>query len=194
MTLEHKVAVLPQAPTEVTQEEIDKDGLFGEVLKNNPNIYRDRQHARGKRWREVVRAFEEQPDDFCNAWRYLNCHPLFWYFGGTRHRPMPFHEKYIETERGMVEALEISVMKVDLETCRVSDDESKNTKTEVWYEICIVSSWPSQCDAVRTHAWQIDGGGDTYEEAVIKAARQVHDAYGNDRRIFDEERETHGPE
>jgi hypothetical protein len=191
MTLEHKPACLPEVSTEVPVRDSPIPNILGELLQENPDLYGDIQSSRHAEWRRTIRAFEEEPDDFYNAWHYLNDHPLFWYFAGNRHKPLPFNEKYIETQRGMPEALDISVMKVNPATGRISCDKSENTKTEVWYEICVVSEWPAQYDAIRTHVWQIDGGGDTYEQAIVKAARQLHETYGNDRQTFDAERSGH---
>lgn len=188
MTLEHKpvnAAGLPVLATDVPESSACYS-LLAEMLKENPDLYVEIQASRVGKWRKLVRTFEENPDDFHSAWHYLNEHPLFWSLAGTRAKPAEAHEKYLVHENGFPHALDIFVMKVDPKTRRVEDDESRNTKTEVWYEICM-THWPSQYDDVRVHAWQIDGGGETYEEAIVKAAQQVHETYGNDRTIFDKE-------
>lgn len=188
MSLEHKAVVLPKISTDSDGVEIHLPGLLSQLLISNPNLYGEMQESRSAYWRNLVRAFEETPDDFYSAWHYLNRHPLFWTLGGTRNKPSPVHEKYLQDEYGIDEgALEISVVKVDPETDSINqDDIERNTQTQIWYEICM-THWPSQQDDIRVHAYELDGGSSTYEECVVKAAKQVHEVYGNDRRVFDEE-------
>lgn len=186
MTLEHKAVSLPPVSTDI---EMPNGGgnFLAALMQENPTLYADIQRDRTAQWRRQVRDFEQAPDDFYAAWHYLDRHPLFWYFAGTKDRPAPFNEKHIQTEGGLAEGLDILVVKVDPKTGNASPLDKENTKTRIWYEVCF-THWPAQHDDPRTHVWQCDGGGDTYEEAIIKAARQIHEQYGNDRRIFDEER------
>jgi len=70
--------------------------------------------------------------------------------------------------------LYIMVVKVNPLTNEVDDDQTKNTKTQVWLE---VGPWSEQ---YHTHDWDLDCGGDTFEEAIIKLADLVKQYYGDD--------------
>lgn len=191
LELERLPIELPEVPCD-TPEDHQGKGFVDEKIRKlmtDRNLYAQIQEHRHREWTEIVRAFEAEPGDFYRAWHYLNQHPLFWCVGGRRNKPMPVHEKHLIHDRGVAEGLDLSVVKVDPNTRRVEmveegSGEDPNTQTEVWYELCF-HRWGAQYDDVRVHVWQADGGGDTYEEAVLKAAQQVHDLYGNDRQIFD---------
>ncbi len=96
---------------------------------------------------------------FYTAWRYLNDHKKFM-------------DKYgIE---GFFRALDIDVIMANPKTLAIDDDESKNTKVQVWlecgpyYEMDIntgESGWE--------HDIRLDCGADTFEEAIIKLAKLV---------------------
>lgn len=94
--------------------------------------------------------------DFFTAFHYLDQHPIF-------------------CDRFMQE-LYIEVVKVDPETNRVEDDKTRNTKTQIWFEI-----GPYEEDVENgiygTHDLDLDCGGDTFEEAIIELARLVHEKY-----------------
>lgn len=186
MSLEHKDFELPKLPTDISDEDWARmSGDDSAFHFSSRDLYADLQGYRAEEWAATVKAFEENPDDVYNAWQYLNRHPLFWYLAGRRDKPVEAHEKYLQAEHGVREGLETCVVKVNPETRSIDEDETKNTKIEFWYELCF-TSWPGQWDDVRTHAYTLDGGGDTYEACVIKAAKQIHEVYGNDRRLFDE--------
>jgi hypothetical protein len=192
MTLESKPIELPEVPCD-TSEDSGK-GFVDEKIRSimgNPDLYRQVQKSRAREWRRTARDFEAEPEDFYRAWHYLNLHPLFWCIGGRRTKPMPLHERHLIHDQGINQGLDVTVHKVDPKTGQVELEEpgeDRNTKTEVWYELCCYR-WGSQYDDVRVHVWQADGGGDTYEEAIVTAAKQVHERYGNDRRIFDAQME-----
>lgn len=187
MSLRHKPIELPPVPCDTPED--SGSGIVDEKLRKimtSPNLYEQIQAARVREWTQIARNFEDDPEDFYRAWHYLNHHPLFWCIGGRRDKPMPLHERHLMNDRGVPEGLDIAVMKVDPKTNQVEPDESRNTKTQVWYELCF-HRWGAQYDDVRVHVWQADGGGDTYEKAIVMAAKQVHKRYGNDRSIFDRE-------
>jgi len=90
----------------------------------------------------------------------------------------------LEHGDGLRACADILVVRVCPATERIEDDEQQNTATRVWFEIG-KHSWPP--DDGTWHDWLLDGGAETYEGAIIKAARAVWEAYGNDRRIADSE-------
>ena len=92
--------------------------------------------------------------EFYDAWEFLLEHKMF--------------------NRYFRDILYIMVVKVNPETCEVDDDNSKNTKTEVWLEC---GPWSAD---YNTHDWDLDCGGDTFEEAIIKLANLVKEWYDDD--------------
>lgn len=160
----------------------------GEVSQDKRFLFRDIGRNRESEWWETCRAFEANPE-FYNAYLYLSQHPVFWWFP-TPARGKPgrevFHERNLIDDRGMFEGMEFTVHRVDPETGSVSEDPMRNTRVEIWYEVCM-TRLPPQDTSIRVHVWQMDGGAPTYEEAVIKAAKQIHKKYGNDRRVLDKE-------
>lgn len=92
--------------------------------------------------------------EFYDAWEFLLEHKMF----QCRFRDL----------------LYIIVVKVNPVTSEVDDDQTKNTKTQVWLE---VGPWSEQ---YHTHDWDLDCGGDTFEEAIIKLADLVKQYYNDD--------------
>ena len=92
--------------------------------------------------------------EFFEAWEFLLEHKMF--------------------NRFFRDILYIMVVKVNPETNEVDDDNSKNTKTEVWLEC---GPWSAE---YNTHDWDLDCGGDTFEEAIIKLAGLVKKWYNDD--------------
>ena len=92
--------------------------------------------------------------NFYDAWDFLFEHKMF--------------------RRHFRELLYIMVVKVNPLTNEVDDDQTKNTKTQVWLE---VGPWSEQ---YHTHDWDLDCGGDTFEEAIIKLAELVKQYYDDD--------------
>ena len=75
----------------------------------------------------------------------------------------------------------ITVERVNPADGKISADPALNTRTEFWYETG-EWLWARNDQGVRVHAYKLDGGAPTYEQAVIDLARKVHHHYGNDRR------------
>jgi hypothetical protein len=92
--------------------------------------------------------------EFYDAWEFLLEHKMF--------------------KRHFRDILYIMTAKVNPDIGMVDDDESKNTKVEVWLE---VGPWSEQ---YHTHDWDLDCGGDTFEEAIIKLADLVKQYYNDD--------------
>lgn len=66
------------------------------------------------------------------------------------------------------------VPKVNPETLSIDDDKMKNTKVRVWLE-----AFPIVEGQGRIHDYDLDCGGDTFEEAIIELARLVMGKYGD---------------
>lgn len=92
--------------------------------------------------------------EFYDAWEFLFEHKMF--------------------QGHFRELLYIIVAKVNPATCEVDDDRTKNTKTEIWLE---VGPWSEQ---YLTHDFDLDCGGDTFEEAICKLATLVKQYYTDD--------------
>ena len=71
--------------------------------------------------------------------------------------------------------MDIEVVKVSPKSNKICDDESKNTKTQVWLE------WgPISCgEGILSgrHDTDLDCGGDTFEEAIIKLSNLIKKKY-----------------
>lgn len=109
-------------------------------------------------------------DEFYTAWWWLVMHPAFNHAG---ERP------------GFTDSLVIDLAKVNPETSKIEDDKTLNTKVEVWLE---AGPWIDPSEAgypedwaeteVASHDINLDCGGDTFEEAIIKMAELVKKHYG----------------
>jgi len=127
------------------------------------------------------------PDDlmerFYEAYWWLFEHPLFRYLG-QQDTPASFNSTFPD-------CLEIQTQKVDPNTRRIEDDKSRNTHVEVWIE---VSTYGTQEDAglsddemleewfstgVPCHDYELDCGGNTFEEAIIELASLVKNRDGD---------------
>jgi hypothetical protein len=141
----------------------------------------DIQAMREDRWRQIVLAYEEKPEDFWVAWHWLNEHPLFY----QCHRD--FHERGLVENRGILDGcVEVIPVKFNPETGRVSEDATKNTRMEFWVEVFPRAMRPSR-SGISLHDHPRDTGGDTYEQAIINVAKKIYDHHGNDRATLDEE-------
>lgn len=72
-------------------------------------------------------------------------------------------------ELGYIDHLDIMMSKVNPETNEIDDDNSKNTKVEVWLETGL---WDEEL-MMPTHDIDLDVGAETFEEAIIKLAQKV---------------------
>lgn len=100
--------------------------------------------------------------DFYNAWDYLEKHPIF----NTI--------KYGINVNKFISCIDIEVKKVNSKTNMSEDNERLNIKTRVWIE-----AGPY----IKNHAahdYDLDCGGDTFEEAIIELANLVKNKYGDD--------------
>lgn len=146
-------------------------------------------------WRGIVDEYEANPGDFYFAWRYLNYHPAFWAFRHGSAEPKPYslkrrlHVKHLIEDDGIRRCVNITVTKVNVET-RSTEDEGP-LETEVWVDLG-QQSWPQEVNPkdpntfdCNYHDHLLDTGGPTVEVAVLRAAHNVWEVYGNDRRVCD---------
>ena len=140
-------------------------------------------------WIRVVEEYEANPDDFHNAWHYLDGHPIYWKFDQSADVAEwpPNHLHRLHHDRGISRCVDIIVVRVNPKNKTIEDDESKNTATRVWYETGQMDLLPRDYEfdhggQHQWHDWKIDGGAPTMEKAIIKLARRVWKKYGNDRR------------
>lgn len=122
--------------------------------------------------------------DFYTAFHWLESHPAMWYWGRLAMKAM----KNGCYETAFPANLDVDVVKVNPETNSIDDDKSKNTATRIWIEVATYANkdkyqerdgWPE--DAFKgycCHDYQLDCGGATYEEAIIKLANLVWKHYG----------------
>ena len=93
--------------------------------------------------------------DFYTAWIFLLEHKMF---------------------RHMFECgLYTAVVKVNPETNAIDDDDTKNTKVQVWLEHGAYDE-----EYTHYHDFDLDCGGDTFEEAIIALAGLVKKHYTDD--------------
>jgi hypothetical protein len=105
--------------------------------------------------------------DFFEAWWYLNETPVFW------------HEdlgEMIGDVNVFCQSLCIEVVKVNPETLEIDDNESLNTKVQVWLEAGEPYKDEDRVDKImyNSHNIDYDSGGDTFEEAIIEMANLVY--------------------
>lgn len=146
-------------------------------------------------WRHIVDEYEAAPGDFYAAWQYLDHHPAFWGFRHGSADPKPYslrrrlHLKHLIKGDGIRRCLNITVVKVNAET-RSTEDPGQ-METEVWIELGR-QSWPQEInpkdpetlDSVYND-YLLSTGGPTVEVAILRAAHNVWEVYGNDRRVCD---------
>jgi hypothetical protein len=191
MPLMHKHAVMP--PLSVTGDDGDEDwegGRFQEIpgrdefssYHRQPGDYAKYATTFWEEWERIAGEYEANPDGFYESYHYLNGHPAFWHFRDYAGDLPADHIDLLEHSDGLRACIDISVVKANPETACIDDDEALNTATRVWFEFG-KHGWPPEHD--QWHDWTLDDGAETYEGAIVLAARKVWENYGNDRRIVD---------
>ena len=95
--------------------------------------------------------------DFYDSYNWLKDHPIF-----KDYFPM---------------CMDIEVVKVNPQTDEIDDDNTLNTKTQVWLE-----NGPVDLDnsiTIYSHDLDLDCGADTFEEAICIMAHLVLMKYGD---------------
>lgn len=96
---------------------------------------------------------------FYEAWQYLANQPVFVREEDLNQEP---------SSCSFMRNVDIQVVHVNPETNEIDDCQSKNTKVAVWLE----------CGTKDDHDIDLDCGGDSFEEAIIKLAELVKMKYG----------------
>jgi|2_EtaG_2_1085320.scaffolds.fasta_scaffold32620_2 hypothetical protein len=120
--------------------------------------------------------------DFETAFNWLEQHPCMMYRGELAMQGRFYDSAFPQN-------LDIYLAKVNPTTDMIDDDESKNTKLEIWFEVLTYTEqnpnhpeWYDKFQGASCHDWQLDTGGRTFEEAIIKLALKVRKYYGESGR------------
>lgn len=200
--LPHKDYTLPTVgtddyPRDPDREPDDLDRLLARSGLDRGRLYVETQQGRTQEWAKIVGAYEANPHDFGNAWRWLNAHPLFYKF----RFPAPdaptadvVQERNLEHENGVSRIWLAVARGCELDGC--DGDECAHPRTTVLCMECGQWSWPGDHDPHRPeprdgtygyHDYKLDVYGDTYESCITQLACLIWTGYGNDRRTADEE-------
>lgn len=193
MALPHKDIVFPEV--DLSGDEGDPDWSGEDMVPEGSHFRWVRPpglHARvwgykQEEWKETATAYEAEPDSFYRSWHYLDGHPVYWRFYPREGLPAN-NAVGLQAEYGFgSDAISVFVTRVCNECGMRHKEPERNTKTEIRLE---TGKWElflrgDMKQHVHFHDTELDCGGDTYEEAVIKLARLVWERYGNDRCIAD---------
>jgi len=97
--------------------------------------------------------------DFYTAYQFLYNHSLFQ--EEINYNNDTWNESHFK------ECLNIDVVKVNPETNSINEDESKNTKVQIWLECGEYNK------NYGVHDIELDCGADTFEEGIIELANLV---------------------
>ena len=121
--------------------------------------------------------------DFFDAWWFLTKHKAFYNPVLVRQGQKNWVCEDFQS------CLTIEVVKTDPITKRIEEDDSRNTKTQVWLE-CGYKAFLKDVETflddigddelVQVHDTDLDCGGDTFEEAIISLANLVDEYYNVD--------------
>lgn len=129
---------------------------------------------------------------FYEAWHFLNEHPAFerTYADHRRGGYVSFRGRPHKEVR-FDQSIDVDVVMTRPNDLTIDEDPKKNTRVQVWIEC---GRWMSAkelykgmtkeiCDPAGDGAFghdpRLDCGADTFEEAIIKLARNVKKAYGD---------------
>lgn len=170
MELTHKSILLPDVPHDGTLNLILHDTQGNEIFPGTRNTpWSEYWEGITTSWAETVAAYENDPNDFYNAWNYLDLHPAFWKFryGTSDPQPARTPKKPSRTQRlkfwkrppvepefmPLAERLHVRHLEyeygihrcVDIMVGKVTDEEGPGLRPEVWVEIELGQhSWPEE--------------------------------------------------
>jgi hypothetical protein len=191
-TLPHKPYTLPAIGTRMSPRDPNDDLITWAVefeREHGPSTV-ILQNARTEEWAALVTAYEKDPRNFANAWRYLDAHPIYYRF---RYAPdeatdseQIIQERHLAGHGGFgLYELYFKVSNWCAERC-ADDDCGHPTRDICWIE---TGPWtwpdgdkdhPAGCG---THDYRLDVYGDTYESCILQLAHKVWTLYGNDRAL-----------
>lgn len=101
--------------------------------------------------------------DFYEAYHFLNEHHIF--------------ENKQAKQVDFLSSLDVSVVKVDPTTNAIENEKSRNTQVAIWLE----TGPYEETEDFRgyTHDIDLDTGGATFEEAIVRLANLVYEKYGS---------------
>jgi hypothetical protein len=155
-----------------------KPVVFPEVDVTGPHAWAAAWALTRRRWLDAVAGYEAAPGDFCNAWHYLDRHPVFWVFCPAPEGLPRNHRGRLRHWGGVARCVRVAAVKADPATGWIELDPARDTATWVWMEAS-PASMPGPGGG--SHDWDLDTQAPTYELAVVGLARAVWGMYGNDR-------------
>lgn len=175
--LEHKRYVLPV---------LDCSPPEGKVSwmteRDRREMYHILQKSRVEHWEATVRAYEAGPADWGAAWEYVDKHPIYWHL---RDPEGPEHEGNLVHEYAANRYdVEMIVTRVRPKSRRIGDVPQHNTRLAVWCETG-PRAWRATPEHPpgTSHDYELDCGGDSFEEAYVNLASGIWRKYGNDRTL-----------
>jgi hypothetical protein len=103
-------------------------------------------------------------EEFYKAWTFLENHKIF----------KDKNECYYFSH-----CLSIDVVKVNPETREIDNDHTKNTEVEIWLECGKwITDEPDFSQGIASHDYELDCGGETFEEVIILLSKLVKSKYG----------------
>jgi hypothetical protein len=108
--------------------------------------------------------------NFYDSWHWLENHPVFKVNGEIR-----LHLELIGIQPYSVfnQSFSIEVVRVNSET-KCIEDKKDNDLIQVWVEC-----FPQNEYGHSEHNYDLDSGGDNFEEAIIQLAKKVKNIYGD---------------
>ena len=90
------------------------------------------------------------------------------------------HPKFVNEydDHALLSGLSIEVVKVDPLTECIDDDEEKNIATRIWLEYGPFTE-NTDGDLIPAHDINLDCGGSTFEEAIMRLVNEVKEHYGD---------------
>lgn len=129
------------------------------VYNKNTDLNKRREYMKNNRF-----------NDFYEAYNFLKEHKMT-----KTYSKLSDDSKEFETDH-FYKCLDVNVVKVNPKTCELEHKEDRlhlNTKTKVWLEF---GAWCEENNSPY-HDYDLDCGGDTFEEAIIKLANLVDKYY-----------------
>lgn len=114
--------------------------------------------------------------DFYESWNWLCQHPIFWVPIKNKQTNKWVRLRHADSFQSY---LDIDVVKVNPKTNHIDDDKELNIATRVWLECGPWYVDKIRNDSCTSHDSDLDCGGDTFEEAIVKLASLVMEKYGN---------------
>jgi hypothetical protein len=125
---------------------------------------------------------------FYDDWFWLCGHPIFAQKGVAIDRLVAQFGEIYSRSSAFYQALDITFAKVDPVTRTIEDDKARNTLVEVWLEAGPIEDVRTNQDLYSeeqvnygspSHDIDLDCGGTSFQEAIVKLAALVKKKYGD---------------